>query len=82
MDEITVMASRFKQQCLALLDNVSATKVPIVVTKHGKPIARVVPIEADRQRKPLKGSVKILAATDEELYSTGESWDAEETAVR
>lgn len=75
-DPRTVPASKFKEQCLALLDRVARTKVPIVVTKRGQPIARVVPLE-DRARKPLEGSVTFLTDDDAELFSTGEVWEAE-----
>ena len=39
------MASTFKQQRLALLDQVEMTKVPIIVTKHGRPVVQVVPVD-------------------------------------
>jgi prevent-host-death family protein len=42
VEERTIMASRFKERCLALLDQVATTKMTIVVTKHGRPLARVV----------------------------------------
>lgn len=77
MDERRVMASRFKAKCLALLDEVARTKVPIVVTKRGRPVARVVPLEED-VRRPLIGSVTLLADDDEAYFSTGERWEADE----
>lgn len=77
MADISIAASKFKEQCLALLDRVARTKVPIVVTKHGKPVARVVPLE-ERERKPLKGSVTFLTENEEDLFSTGEVWEVEE----
>jgi prevent-host-death family protein len=51
-----VPAGQFKAECLALLDEVAATGQPVVVTKHGKPVAQVVPVKA-AVVKPLKGSV-------------------------
>jgi prevent-host-death family protein len=72
----TISASRFKERCLALLDRVARTKVPIVVTKRGKPVARVVPLD-DPKRKPLVGSVTFLTDDEEQLFSTGEVWEAE-----
>jgi prevent-host-death family protein len=51
-----VAAGRFKAQCLALLDEVAETGIPIVVTKRGKPVARVVPVERDGP-EDLAGSV-------------------------
>jgi prevent-host-death family protein len=77
MQERAVMASVFKQHCLALLDQVARTHSTIVVTKHGRPVARVAPLdEADRGRST-DGSVTLLAEPDEAYFTTGESWDLE-----
>jgi prevent-host-death family protein len=54
----TVPAGEFKAHCLALLDKVARTRQPLIVTKRGKPVAKVVPTEAPRPRK-LLGSVKF-----------------------
>jgi prevent-host-death family protein len=76
MDERVIMASRFKERCLALLDLVARTKVPVVVTKHGKPIAKLVPIDEPEVSSTM-GSVRLLASDDEAYYSTGEAWAAD-----
>ena len=70
----TIPAGRFKAQCLRLLDEVAETGETIVVTKRGKPVARVEPVE---EPPSLKGSVIYLVDDDELLFSTGEAWDAE-----
>jgi len=75
MNERTIMASRFKAECLAILDQVDELKVSIVVTKHGRPVARVVPMETGTG--DLFGSVTLVAEEDEAYYSTGAVWDAE-----
>jgi len=49
--------------------------MPIVVTKRGRPVARVVPI--DSPNDSMRGSLRVLTADEEELYSTGETWEAE-----
>jgi prevent-host-death family protein len=49
-----VPAGEFKAKCLALLDQVAATRQEIVVTKRGRAVARVVPIE---KAPSLRGSV-------------------------
>lgn len=77
MAEREVMASVFKQQCLALLDQVARTRSPIVVTKHGKPVARVVPLNSGETRKSIFGSVTLLSEREEDYFSTGEVWKAE-----
>lgn len=38
-------AGEFKTHCLKLIDRVSQTKQPIIITKHGKPMAKLTPIE-------------------------------------
>ena len=47
----TVPAGRFKQGCLALLDEVAEQNVELVVTKRGRPVARVVPILEPREQE-------------------------------
>jgi prevent-host-death family protein len=37
-------AGDFKAKCLKLLDEVARTREPLVVTKHGKAVAKLVPI--------------------------------------
>lgn len=68
-----INASKFKEQCLAILDNLDPEG--IVITKHGKPVARLIP--EDSNCADLIGSMagKIKVAGD--LMSTGLSWDAE-----
>jgi prevent-host-death family protein len=70
----TIQASAFKARCLALLDEVAATHEAITVTKHGKPIARLVPLESEAS---LEGSVTLLSEDETDYFSTGEQWDAE-----
>ena len=41
MEEIAI--SEFKAKCLALLERVKKTRKPLRVTKHGKPVAEIVP---------------------------------------
>jgi prevent-host-death family protein len=48
MTKRTVPAGVFKQGCLALIDQVAESKDEIVITKRGKPVARLVPIEDAR----------------------------------
>jgi prevent-host-death family protein len=70
--ERTVPASRFKAQCLALLDEVAESGQTIVVTKHGKPVARVIAIEPPES---LVGSVTYLVSDDEFIAPLWEDWD-------
>jgi prevent-host-death family protein len=70
-----IPAGEFKQRCLALLDQVEETGVPIVITKRGRAVARVVPL--DESPISLEGSIQILTDNEEELFSVGEVWDVE-----
>lgn len=73
---MTLQASAFNARCLALLDEVEHTGNTVVVTKHGKPVAKLVPLTAEAA--PLAGSVTLLADDDELYFSSGETWDAED----
>lgn len=44
-----IPAGEFKQKCLAILDDVANTHREVIVTKRGVPVARVVPLESDRE---------------------------------
>jgi prevent-host-death family protein len=79
-DHQQVMASRFKAQCLAMLDRVAENGSRYVITKHGKPVARLVPLSDEDGPLSTDGSVTILTEDEEELFSTGEAWDAEATS--
>jgi len=43
----TIPAGEFKAKCLKLLDEVAEKREPLVITKHGKPVAQIVPIAAE-----------------------------------
>ena len=66
-------AAKFKEQCLALIDQVD--KDGIVITKRGKPVAKLVPLSADSASLigSLKGKIKIKG----DILSTGTRWNAE-----
>lgn len=55
-----VSATDFKAQCLKLIDEVAQTGHELLITKRGKPVARVAPLEHKGKRRPpeaLRGSV-------------------------
>ena len=78
MAEPTVPASVFKARCLAMLDEVATTHRSLVITKHGVPVARVVPIESAALNT---GSVTLLANDDHEYFTVsspqGGGWRGE-----
>jgi prevent-host-death family protein len=40
-------AGTFKTNCLAVMDEVQAKRLTVVITKHGKPVAKLVPVNVD-----------------------------------
>jgi prevent-host-death family protein len=40
-----IAAGEFKAQCLAIMDQVSQSGEPVVITKHGKPVVKLIPAE-------------------------------------
>jgi prevent-host-death family protein len=54
----TVPAGKFKAECLGLIDQVARTRESFIVTKRGKPVVEVVPVQV-RKAKPLQGSVTV-----------------------
>jgi prevent-host-death family protein len=68
-----VPAAKFKEQCLALLDKVD--REGIVITKRGKPVAKLIPYGTDSASLigALKGKIQIRG----DILSTGLKWDAE-----
>jgi len=73
MAERTVTASKFKAQCLAMLDEVAATGEEIVVTKRGRAVARV---SAATPPESLRGSVTYHVSDDELTEPIDVEWDA------
>jgi len=69
----TIGASRFKATCLSILDELGPEG--IVITKHGKPVAKLIPVE--RSSEELVGSLADQLTIKGDIMSTGERWDAE-----
>ncbi len=72
-----IAAGQFKAQCLKLMDQVQQTKEEIVITKHGTPVARLVPIGTEAKDSIIgwmQGSVKI---TGDIIAPLDEVWEAD-----
>lgn len=65
-------AAQFKEHCLQVLDELPAEG--LVITKRGKPVARVVPFE--RSGAGLIGALKGRIRIHGDITSTGVAWDA------
>jgi prevent-host-death family protein len=55
-------AGAFKARCLTIMREVQATREPVVITKRGKPVVKVVPVEAETNNVLgfMRGRVKIV----------------------
>ena len=72
--EKTIPAAEFKAKCLRILDELEPAG--IIITKRGRPVARVLPaVEADNRK--LIGSMKGKIQIKGNLFSTGVKWDVE-----
>jgi prevent-host-death family protein len=72
----TIAATEFRARCLALLDQVAQERVPLVVTKHGRPVAVVMPYEEDVP--PVFGILAgTVHASDDLVAPARERWDVE-----
>ena len=70
----TIAAGKFKDICLKTLDDVAKTRVPVTITKRGRPIAKLIPYAAAPKQANLAGSILKEAG---DPFSTGEMWDAD-----
>ena len=70
----TIAAGKFKDLCLQILDDVATLRRPVIITKRGKPVARLMPVTGATRQRSLAGSIVGEAG---DPYSTGEVWDAD-----
>ena len=68
----TIDAVEFKERCLALIDDLDEDG--LVVTKRGKPVARLIPFA--RQHADSIGSLRDKVDVRGDIFSTGIDWDA------
>jgi len=68
-------AGAFKVHCLAVMDEVAAKRESVLITKRGKPVAKLVPVEKEKDEifGFLKGKVKVLGDVVSPIL-TPEEW--------
>jgi prevent-host-death family protein len=76
---VSIPAAIFKAECLKLMDEVARTGKPVVITKHGRPVAQLVPVP------PAPGSLfgymrNTVSIRGDVLAPTGEAWSADSGA--
>lgn len=71
-----IPAAQFKAECLKLMDQVEKTREPVVITKHGRPVAQLAPVSAEP--KSLFGYMKdTLKITGDVSAPIDVEWSAE-----
>jgi prevent-host-death family protein len=70
-------AGEFKARCLAVMDHVQKSRESVLITKRGRPVARLVPVEDSSQQflGRLEGIVKITGDIESPIEPT-DAWDA------
>ena len=69
-------AADFKARCLQIMDLVSESGTEVTITKHNRPVAKLVPVQPPARRASILGSCKdSLIIEDDDLdLSTAEEW--------
>ena len=72
-----IAAGKFKAVCLQLMEQVQQTRAEVVITKRGKPVAKLVPVDsaAPTLYGFMEGGVVIQGDI---VLPIGETWDADE----
>jgi len=74
--EGTIPAGEFKARCLQIMDDVAETHDEVIITKYGRPVAKLVPVEDD-----FSDSLGAMAGTviylEEDLVSPDhQAWES------
>jgi prevent-host-death family protein len=73
----SMRAGEFKARCLKVMDQVRTTREPVIITKRGRPVAKLVPVDTrgDDIFGCLKGVVEIVGDIESPLVAP-EDWEA------
>lgn len=77
---LTMPAGEFKSKCLKIMDNVNATHEEVIITKHGKPVAKLVPY-TDQPSKTLFGFMPNAVSVHGDIVAPLDiAWEADSPA--
>ncbi len=74
---MNIAASEFKAKCLKIMDHVNSSHEEVIVTKHGKPVVRIVPVSLSPSASLfgyMKDSVNIIGDI---IKPIDEAWHAD-----
>ena len=75
---MVVAAGKFKAICLQLMDEVNRTGTEVVITKRGRPVAKLVPVDSPTHSQHTFGLLSDQTAVYGDIVEpTGESWEAD-----
>jgi prevent-host-death family protein len=74
----TVGSAEFKARCLELVDHVKETRAEYVVTRHGRPVARLVPVDAPELVSPLGAMRGTVLAYDRPYEPAPATWSIDQ----
>jgi prevent-host-death family protein len=58
-----ISAAEFRANCFKILDNIKLTHKEVIITKRGKPIAKLTHVALQKEKDPLFGSMEGLVET-------------------
>jgi prevent-host-death family protein len=73
----TMPAGEFKARCLRIMEEVRTKRVPVLITKRGRPVAKLVPADEDTDDVfgRLQGVLEIAGDVESPVVASGD-WDA------
>jgi prevent-host-death family protein len=82
MKGAVIAASEFKAKCLRMIDEVAAHGTPLIVTKRGQPVVKVIPVEP--KARPFLGGWKDEGCIKGDLIDLGseDDWTGDEENLR
>jgi prevent-host-death family protein len=80
MKSATIPAGEFKARCLQLITEVQDKRNSLTITRHGKPVAQLVPIDSFKHKKSAFGALKdtgkivgdIISPIEDEIWGGDE----------
>jgi prevent-host-death family protein len=69
-------AADFKARCLQIMDLVSESGAEVTITKHNRPVAKLVPVRPPARRASILGSCRdsLIIVDDDLVLSTADEW--------
>lgn len=62
-----ISSAEFRSKCFKILDNIQTKNIEVIITKRGKPVAKLTHIEPDSLKDPLLGALVGVGSTVDDL---------------